>query len=1079
MVSMSRTRGASLLLALVFACRQPEPPPPAPPIDAGVPDAESAASPAPEPAPADDTPPSEGERLRQLVADLEALLAGELPSGVDPHVLFQVDLTDESAISRRREELRARLDEPLPDAGAPSIDGGSGADDMGSAAELGVPDSGVDLGVDLGAAEAPAAGSVPAGGADGDAGVPPDGATDAGAVDGGVDAGVDGGVNEMEIEQLQRRADLLRLQFLRLPADQRAHIVTSADAAMALSVRADAARAAEAAAAAEQQRATNAQEAAQAEARDARSAGERDVAQGRLALAETRAGIARVLGDAARERADEVEGEQQRLAEVHVIRTALQSGVDGDAAEAHYDQIVALLVRSRRALSIALGTTHDPLPPLPVLSPVATSELGELLGETRRARDEAEATIGELDAERVLSLTQAVHEGNDLRLDLLHELPTGRRAALRGMGAEGRAQLVREIEQLQLMSRATAADVVRRVPTWPGTVLHLSVEPETRGTVFFFLMVLVVGAFIHRRRSAILAQGETNLRQRTAQHPRRRSILQWWRRLAAITGPLIVILCSIAAFSFLDDLFPGPEVAVTRTLVLAFAVYRLFVQLLHHELTSRSYRLSAERSERVRKSIRRVGRFALASAVLLGAASKIVGRGTLYAQLTRILWVIGLGLALYLVRRWQESIEKAYLERHPEGALAKALSQERKARRYLAAVAASLRVFADLTVETVQAVVSRFRAGRVVLAMISQRKLDSAEGEEPTDRRLPEEVVTACDLRSTAPEDALPHFPGLDALLKETQDGRGAAVALVGEVGAGKTSWMRAFAAKREGTRLVDIPPSMHDPARLCRWLASELGLEPTEDPMELAGRIAEADVPAVFLDHGQNLYLRTIGGTEAFRALKDIVAVTQDRMVWLCAFSENAWLYLRSAAGGQSAFGRVIELAGWTEERVRTLIEHRMRRAGVKTSFEPLLETEAEGGARLRALERAKDEYFRLLWHYTDGNLRLALYFWLRSLRPSARGLEVRLFTAPDTEALEAFHDETRFVLAALILHGNLDTQELAAVLRWSDSRCHSLLALLQTRGILEAEGGRYRVTVHWFRAVVRHLKRRRLLFR
>ena len=136
----------------------------------------------------------------------------------------------------------------------------------------------------------------------------------------------------------------------------------------------------------------------------------------------------------------------------------------------------------------------------------------------RRAREDAEKTIAELDAERVRSLAQALHEGNELRLDLLRDLPASRRAALRGLGSEGRAQLVRELQQLQLMTRATGTEVVTKIPTWPATIFHLSLEPETRGTVFFFLVVLSIGLFVHRRRRPLLAQLELNLRERIAEH---------------------------------------------------------------------------------------------------------------------------------------------------------------------------------------------------------------------------------------------------------------------------------------------------------------------------------------------------------------------------------------------------------------------------------------------------------------------------------------------------------------------------------------------------------------------------------
>ncbi len=154
------------------------------------------------------------------------------------------------------------------------------------------------------------------------------------------------------------------------------------------------------------------------------------------------------------------------------------------------------------------------------------------------------------------------------------------------------------------------------------------------------------------------------------------------------------------------------------------------------------------------------------------------------------------------------------------------------------------------------------------------------------------------------------------------------------------------------------------------------------------------------------------------------------------------------------------------------------MDRTGVEPNFEDTLETSAEGAARARALVRAEEEYFRLLWHYTDGNPRLALHFWTRSITSDGpNSVRVRLFVAPDGDVLEALHEESRFVLAAVVMHENVDADELARILRWPHTRCAALLELLRVRAILEARDGRYRTTVLWFRAVVRHLRRRRLL--
>lgn len=287
---------------------------------------------------------------------------------------------------------------------------------------------------------------------------------------------------------------------------------------------------------------------------------------------------------------------------------------------------------------------------------------------------------------------------------------------------------------------------------------------------------------------------------------------------------------------------------------------------------------------------------------------------------------------------------------------------------------------------------------------------------------------------------------------------------------------------------MLEAPPSAHDRSIMCRWLSEQLGLPVTDSPQGLARAIIDSDMRGLIcVDAGENLFLRRIGGTEGFRALAEIAGRTQERLVWVCAFSENGWRYLRAAEAGQNLFSRLVELRGWSEEEVAELVDSRMRRAGLPLDFGGLLEgagpqAELAGPARQRALERAREEYFRLLWDATDGNPRLVAHFWLRSLQrdEKTKKLTVRLFDAPDPAILDQLHDESRFLLAAVVVHEDLSAGEASMVLRWPVARCAALLDTLAARGFLSEEKdrpGRFRIHVHYFRTVLRHLRRRRLL--
>jgi hypothetical protein len=96
----------------------------------------------------------------------------------------------------------------------------------------------------------------------------------------------------------------------------------------------------------------------------------------------------------------------------------------------------------------------------------------------------------------------------------------------------------------------------------------------------------------------------------------------------------------------------------------------------------------------------------------------------------------------------------------------------------------------------------------------------------------------------------------------------------------------------------------------------------------------------------------------------------------------------------------------------------------------------------------RTSERYRRLLWDYADGNPRIALHFWLRSLAPDGpQHVRLRLFAAPSADDLEGLQEEARFVLGAVVLHQSLTVPEAARVSRYTPALCESLLDFLLMR--------------------------------
>lgn len=738
---------------------------------------------------------------------------------------------------------------------------------------------------------------------------------------------------------------------------------------------------------------------------------------------------------------------------------------DDEAAE-RYDRVVEGLVQTRNAMR---RTYDEDVPELPELQPAAAAT--ELIQQARKVRTDWQSTLERLRWERLRGLAITVDQGNAERLRLLTELPGDRRSSLTGFGAEGRQQLVRELDQLALLGRYEVLHQRRALPHYPARAWELVQDPDTRGSVGWLFVWIIFGIWFLRRRSDVM-QGVENWVWRNAPSVRWRArVLPWAHRLVAVSEPAFSLLFVAVAFQLVDQIIQSPELAVVEVLILAVLGYRVVVSVLYHELAG--LRRSSALRDRVRHDLEMVGRTGLVLVILLGAAARLVGVGTLYAYLGRAALLVSFVLIVVLIRRWKAEIQRTHRERYPDTRLSRMVSDASGIRAFALTIAAGVVVLVRSAIDAARRVVLRFGAARKALAVLARRK----DTVEETPQPLPVELRALfpsgpCRFEQPPSRKAL-----LDGLARDIAAGQAHAVAVIGECGAGKSSWMEA-ARDRLDAHLLLLPPDGHEVDRLMSWLAESLELK-ASTPESLATEIEETLAgEVILLDDAQNLFIRAVDGAAGFRMLCDLIGQTQDKVTWVCAFSAYAWRYLLSVWSGQSVFGNTIHLAGLDEKEVTRTIDARMREAGYVASFEQLLEGAPAGAARHRALVRSREEYFRFLTDYTEGNMRLVSVYWLRSLElVGERQVRVKLFSGPDPSPLDTMHDQTRFVLAAIVLHESLDVSELMRTLRLPRARAAALLDILTARGMLESEKGIFSIAPHWFRVVVNHLLRRRLL--
>jgi hypothetical protein len=1044
-------------------------------------------------------------QVRAAIAALTDLLTGRLPEDIDPQTLFDVDLLDDAARLRRVEALTASIAEreaaiAAPAPSEPATDAGAPDGSLDASFDAG-PDAGVDGGMD--AAAAVTVRRDAAVDASFDASL--DASLDA-ALDASLDAALDAARSAALVDELARlelERDRLRLRFLSLPEEartaaaqavgQRRRIAVEAEAS-----RADALRATERARVAGEARRDALERAATSE-----SAIARDLLAERARVEAARGELARWEAEVARDRQGLAQQAANRLALLHELERRLAAPALPPAeADARYSQVVDTLKTDRPRLDRALDAIGAPsaIPsfvpeidlnrPLyaeaPELAPLEHA-LEELESERERIVD-AEASAR---WERAEQLAADVRRLDALRVELLPKMSRASRETVLGLGPEGRHQLGRELDQIRLMARFWLVSAWHDAPDVPHALVVTLERSSTRLELLAVLALLVFVIAMWARRDALGAWVTSRVHDR-----RRRG--DWETLLGpmrVVVGPIVVPLSAALAlhllFALLDLLTRSIAVDILRILTLGLAwfyvaltaVARLFVSRLRHGAAR------AATSRRIFESVRLVLGFLLVVGWCLQLSEILVGHGYLYTIVVDMAWLGAVPIVAILVHRWADDVVVAHAESHPDGFCAKRLRRrDSRARRYLLTLPAALHLGASGVISAFKDLALRFEQSRRAFAFLFRRRLErQTEGEAaPFDiDALPEDLREAFAETPCEPELEIDHFPdmeGTERLARWREGGPGFAVAIVGEWGAGKTNWMRALARRCDlDATIIPLDRHLHDGKAVCRWLSKALDLETAGDVDSLATQIeARGTRHTLFIDHCQNLVVRAIGGTAALETLVELAARTADQLVWICSFSRYTWLYLERARQAQDLFSHNVLLGGWPEEKIVALIRHRMTAIDRHASFGDLVVDRLEGSALTNAVLRTEGEYLRLLWDYADGNPRIAIHYWLRSLVVTENDeLRVRLFAGPNEDELEALHEQSGFLLAAIVLHESLTEHEAALTCGLSRPTAAALLSYLRQRGCVdEDDHGQWRVTTHWYRAVIRYLRRKRLLF-
>lgn len=242
-------------------------------------------------------------------------------------------------------------------------------------------------------------------------------------------------------------------------------------------------------------------------------------------------------------------------------------------------------------------------------------------------------------------------------------------------------------------------------------------------------------------------------------------------------------------------------------------------------------------------------------------------------------------------------------------------------------------------------------------------------------------------------------------------------------------------------------------------------------------------------LENLENSLLRQNDGFDAFAAIIDLMLQCSVRHLWLTTCTSHAWIIAKQALIGLNNFTHIVSLKGLSEDQIKAMLLYRHNKNSlIVPDFSPLNLKEEKPSKHFLHLahnneDKGQEMYFRILWDYTRGNPRQALYYWKASLSWDGDKTLVKLFEVPDQKVLEQLPDSTLMLLAALIEHNGLDIKSLSSVMNSSVANIRRRIEELTPYGMVfslenEASLG-WHVESFWARAVEIYLEKRQFLFK
>ncbi|MGQ8335968.1 hypothetical protein ACUNWD_05405 [Sunxiuqinia sp. A32] len=329
----------------------------------------------------------------------------------------------------------------------------------------------------------------------------------------------------------------------------------------------------------------------------------------------------------------------------------------------------------------------------------------------------------------------------------------------------------------------------------------------------------------------------------------------------------------------------------------------------------------------------------------------------------------------------------------------------------------------------------------------------------------------------------IPRKPEMSKLVKSYESwkkGNFAPTCLVGEQGSGATTLFNFFTNEVQDETEVDhfiISKKITTEVEFVNYFKQVFPGVSFESLEELIFKVNGLQNPRIIiLENIHNLYIRRNGAMGNPLLLFKLMSSTNKNVFWLCSCFVYGWKLLDYTLSISGYFAHVVDFEMMSQEMVRKAIMLRHRVSGFDLKF-----IESEHFSPKRGYQKLSEEekqtylsdlFFQELWEHAQSNMTMAFIYWLRAIIKVESDTLYLQQKQLSYSFLNSLKESELTTLHAVLIHGGLTIEELAAVLRIDYQESARRLMVLDDDGLLDYSGEKQVINPLLYRTLVGQLK-------